>query len=158
MQAHHAGVAVGEKSLIVFGKNEQREAMEARSEEAYRHILSAETVLGATHDQVVRVRAIMHKLLPAASKFNHRCRQWKWEANVIVSKEINAFCYPGGKITFYTGILESLHMSDDEVAVVMGHEMAHALREHSLEKMCKQDVVHGLANAGTHALEQHGAE
>lgn len=157
MQAHHAGVAVGEKSLIVFGKNEQREAMEARSEEAYRHILSAETVLGATHEQVVRVRAIMHKLLPAASKFNHRSREWKWEANVIVSKEINAFCCPGGKIAFYTGILESLHLSDDEVAVVMGHEMAHALREHSLEKMCKQDVVHGLANAGTHALEQHGA-
>jgi predicted Zn-dependent protease len=157
VQRRREGVDVGGTSLITFGKNEQREAMEERAQEAYRLILSEATVLDSSHAQVVRVRAIMHKLLPAASKFNPRSSEWNWEANVIVSKDINAFCCAGGKIAFYTGLLDSLQMSDDEVAAVMGHEMAHALREHRLEQMCKGDVVHGLARLGGHVLQEDGA-
>ena len=87
--------------------------------------------------QVVRLRAIAQKLIPFALDWNPRARNWQWEVNLIGSSQINAFCMPGGKIAFYSGILEKLQLTDDEVAMVMGHEVAHALREHARERMAK---------------------
>jgi Zn-dependent protease with chaperone function len=89
------------------------------------------------HPQVVRLRAIARKLTPHAERFNPRAKTWKWEVNLIGSKQINAFCMPGGKIAFYTGILDQLKLTDDEVAMIMGHEIAHALWEHARERLAK---------------------
>lgn len=96
------------------------------------------------HPEVRRLRAIARQLIPHAQRWNPRAAQWKWEVNLIGSKEINAFCMPGGKIAFFSGILTSLKLTDDEVAIVMGHEIAHALREHGRERAAKST----LANAG----------
>ena len=92
----------------------------------------------------VRLRRIARDLLPHAHKWNPRAKDWKWEVVVIKSGNINAFCMPGGKIAFFTGILDKLKLTDDEVAMVMGHEIAHALREHARERAAKTT----LTNAG----------
>jgi len=93
------------------------------------------------HPQLLRLRAIASKLIPFTAPWNDRARQWRWEVNLIGSKQINAFCMPGGKIAFYTGILDQLKLSDDEAAMIMGHEMAHALREHARERLAKSQAT-----------------
>ncbi len=98
--------------------------------------------------QVVRLRAIAQRLIPFALDWNPRARNWQWEVNLIGSSQINAFCMPGGKIAFYKGILEKLQLTDDEVAMVMGHEVAHALREHARERMAKGTATNVIARIG----------
>jgi Zn-dependent protease with chaperone function len=94
-----------------------------------------------SHPQVRQLRAIAQRLIPHAAPWNDRAKQWRWEVNLIASKEINAFCMPGGKIAFYTGILNDLKLSTDETAMIMGHEMAHALREHARERLAKTQAT-----------------
>jgi predicted Zn-dependent protease len=91
--------------------------------------------------QLRRLRHIAARIIPNATRFNPRAQEWRWEINLIGSRQINAFCMPGGKIAFYTGILDTLRLSDDEVAIVMGHEVAHALREHARERMAKSELT-----------------
>lgn len=98
--------------------------------------------------QVQRLRAIAKKLIPHAERWNPSATDWKWEVNLIDIKQINAFCMPGGKIAFFSGILTQLKLTDDEVAIVMGHEIAHALREHGRERLAKSN----LTNAGAKVL------
>ena len=76
-------------------------------------------VLDANNAQVQRIRKISERLLPYAAKFNERAKDWKWEVNVLRSPTINAFCMPGGKIAFFTGIIEQLKLTDDEIAMIM---------------------------------------
>ena len=103
----------------------------------------------ANYPQLVRLRRIADELIPHSYDWNPRAREWKWEVNLIGANQINAFCMPGGKIAFYTGILNQLKLSDDEVAMVMGHEIAHALREHARERMGKATATNGLATIGS---------
>ena len=100
------------------------------------------------HPQVRRLRYIAGRIIPNTYEWNPRARSWRWEVNLIGSKQINAFCMPGGKIAFYFGILDRLQFSDDEVAMVMGHEMTHALREHAREQMGKNMATRGAIEIG----------
>ena len=101
--------------------------------------------------QLQRVRAVAQRIMPFAAKWNSHASGWKWEVNLLRSNQINAFCMPGGKIAFYSGLINSLKLTDDEIAIVMGHEMTHALREHSrahcgadCHQHRRQPVVAGL--------------
>jgi Zn-dependent protease with chaperone function len=94
-----------------------------------------------TDPQVRQLRSIARDLIPHARPWNERAGGWQWEVNLIRSQQINAFCMPGGKIAFYTGILDTLKLSSDETAMIMGHEMAHALREHARARLAKTQAT-----------------
>lgn len=126
--------------------------LEAIASQQYDGIKQQATRHGALapedHPQVQRLRAIAKRLIPHAVHWNERAAEWQWEINLIESKQINAFCMPGGKVAFFSGILTSLKLTDDEAAIVMGHEIAHALREHGRERLAKSS----LTNAGAKVL------
>ncbi len=119
--------------------------LEASAAGQYNGILQKAQAKGAlapnSDRQVQRLRLIAKKITPYSQKFNLRSGGWKWEVNLIHSDQINAFCMPGGKIAFYSAILDKLKLTDDEVAVIMGHEIAHALREHARAQIAKTQLT-----------------
>lgn len=110
-------------------------------------------LLNQNPQQVQRVRTISSRLIAQVRVFRADAVKWKWEVNVLTSKEINAWCMPGGKIAVYTGLIEQLKLTDDELAAVIGHEIAHALREHARERLGRQMATSTATSIGAIALE-----
>jgi len=112
-------------------------AVNRQAENAYRQSLQKAQKKGELNEnaaQVERVRAVATRLIAATGTFRPDAPAWRWEVNVLTSKDVNAWCMPGGKIAVYTGLLDKVRPTDDELAAVIGHEIAHALREHGREK------------------------
>ena len=119
------------------------------AENAYRKILSEASGKGQLNRdaaQLERIRRIAGGLIPQTGAFRSDAPGWQWEVNLIGSKDVNAWCMPGGKIAFYTGLIERLQATDDEIAAVTGHEIAHALREHGRER-ASQAMAQGIGIA-----------
>lgn len=118
----------------------------------YRQMISEAKAKGQLDPQsrtAQRVHKIFNKMVPYANAENHTGQPFNWQIEVIKSKELNAWAMPGGKMAFYTGLVESLNLTDDEIATVMGHEMAHALKEHGKKKANMgqfTDVLAGVAH------------
>jgi predicted Zn-dependent protease len=144
------GVNVGEQSR--FAKLAPAQEIETAAAQQYARLLqdarAHRALAAASHPLAVRVTTIAQKLIPLTEPWNKRARTWRWEVNVIGSNTLNAFCMPGGKIAVYSGLIQQLHLTDAELAVVMGHEMAHALREHAREQMGKSVITNGAARVG----------
>jgi len=142
------GVDVGESSRVA--RLVPAEQVEAAGAQQYQQMMAQaqqqRALVPANHPQLIRLREIAKRIIPQSIPWNARAKQWRWEVNLIVSPQLNAFCMPGGKIAFFYGILEKLKLDDDEVAMIMGHEVAHALREHARERMVKTTGVRVGAN------------
>lgn len=102
--------------------------------------------------QTERVRRIAQRLIPQTKVFRPDALSWKWEVNLISSKDVNAWCMPGGKIAVYTALIERLNITEDELAAVMGHEIAHALREHSRERASQMMASQAVVGIGAAVL------
>ncbi|OOF86275.1 M48 family metallopeptidase [Rodentibacter ratti] len=96
--------------------------------------ISTQGAVDTTSQTAKRIHRIFNKMVPYANKENQTGQPFNWQITVIKSKELNAWAMPGGKMAFYTGLVDSLKLNDDEIATVMGHEMAHALKEHGKAK------------------------
>jgi predicted Zn-dependent protease len=136
-------VGVDRKQSMMLSTKE----VNASAANAYREVLAG----AAKKDQVnrdpamlERIRRVSRRLIPHTAAFRPDAPSWDWEVNLISSKELNAWCMPGGKIAFYTGLIEKLELTDDQIAAIMGHEIAHALREHGRER-ASQAMAQGLA-------------
>lgn len=108
------------------------------SSQAYTQTLQEshkKNTLNSDKTQLERVRGISNKLIAQVGIFRPDAVQWKWEVNVDKSDQVNAYCMPGGKIMVLTGLIDQLKATDDELGAVIGHEIAHALREHGRERM-----------------------
>ena len=139
----HGQVDVGSASGL--RKLVPAQQLESAAGQQYQQMMAEARAKGAlapeSDPQLQRLRRIARRLIPHARPWNDRAQGWQWEVNLIASRQINAFCMPGGKIAFYTGILDQLQLSDHESAMIMGHEMAHALREHARARLAKTQAT-----------------
>jgi predicted Zn-dependent protease len=149
---HAQGVDVGQPSTL--RKLVPAAELEGASATQYAQLKQQAAAKGALapegHPQLRRLRVIAQRMIPHTARYNPAAQNWQWEVNLLGSKQINAFCMPGGKIAVYTGLLQGLQLTDDEAAAVMGHEVAHALREHARERIAKTQ----LTRLGTSLLGQ----
>ena len=149
-----SGGAVGvERQQYMFSmlSTDEVNQMYAQSYQQTLGEASSKGVLDKSSADAKRVQAIANRLIAQAPKFRPDAAQWDWQVNVIKSDELNANCGPGGKIIVYTGLIDQLKLTDAEIAAVVGHEIAHALREHSREAMSKAYGVQ-MARQGAGAL------
>ncbi len=142
------------------------QAIEQSANKQYAALMNDARKKGKLNSDAVeydRVKKISDKLIKQVPAFRADALNWRWEVNVLSSDEVNAWCMPGGKIAVYTGLIQKLKITDDELAAVMGHEIAHALREHSRERASEQAVasigitivsaVVGLGQIGQQGME-----
>lgn len=118
---------------------------------AYANVLKQEQSKGALNSDSAltqRVRGIARRIIPQVKVFRADAVGWDWQVNVIESEQLNAWAMPGGKIAFYSGIINKLKLTDGEIAAIMGHEIAHALREHSRERASEAATLQVLVGVG----------
>lgn len=141
------GVGIDRKQYMASGVSEAALQQEANAQ--YAQMMSqagAKKALNTDAAQTRRVRAIAQRLIRHVGVFRPDAQSWRWEINVLQSNEINAWCMPGGKMAIYTGLIQKIKPTDAELAAIIGHEMAHALREHARERVSQQMTANlGLA-------------
>jgi predicted Zn-dependent protease len=148
-----SGGAVGaDRSQLMLVSSSELDQMAAQG---YAKLLADAAHAGTLNRDAAmlkRVRAVASRIEPQTAVFRRDAPSWKWEVNVLNSAEMNAFCMPGGKIAFYSGLINQLHLTDNEIAIVMGHEISHALREHSREQASQAMAAQATIGIGAALL------
>jgi len=125
----------GRKQLMLVSESQAISA----SSEAYTQTLDPIRKQGKLNDDPAlkaRIDRITARLVAQAIKYRPETESWDWQVAVIDDpKTLNAWCMAGGKMAIYTGIIQKLNLTDDEIAQVMGHEIGHALAKHTAERM-----------------------
>jgi predicted Zn-dependent protease len=128
------------------------ETIEEGAAQAYEAELKAardKGILNTNREQLARVTTIARRIVAATPAFRPDAARWNWQFNVLKSDDLNAYCMPGGRIMVYSGLIEKLDLTDAELATVLAHEVAHALREHTRERVSRaygqQLVLSGVA-------------
>jgi len=148
------GVVGVERSQFMMISAAQIERISASSFEQQAKAAQKKNVLITSGPQYERLKTIANRLIPQTAVFRDDTHSWNWGLQLIDSPLVNATCAPGGRITFYSGIINKLNLTDDEIAAIMGHEIAHAVREHGRERVSQamaQNVIANVALAATGA-------
>lgn len=128
------------------------EAIDQQSSQQYAAMMTQAKQKGVlvpeSDPRLKRLRAIAQRIIPNTARWNSAAQQWKWQVNLVQDGQVNAFCMPGGRIGFFTGIIDKLKLTDDEIAAVMGHEIAHALREHGRDRQSKATATGLITGIG----------
>lgn len=140
-------VGIDRQQLLLISPQQMMQGASAAYDDVLQQAKEKE-ILNTDHQVVKRVRRIANNIIPQVAVFREDALKWDWQVNVIESEKLNAWCMPGGKIAFYTGIINKLKLTDAEIAAIMGHEIAHALREHGRERASEQT----LSNLGMSAI------
>jgi predicted Zn-dependent protease len=135
VQTTKSGAVGVERKQYMLLSEKQVENMSAQMYTQTLQEADSKKTLNPDSAETRRVREIANRLIAQTGVFRPDAKAWKWEVNVMENEAINAYAMAGGKIMVYTGLLDKLKPSDAELAAVMGHEIAHALREHTREQM-----------------------
>lgn len=138
----------GRKQLVLVSE----EQAQASSAQAYTQALTEARNKGKLSTDAAlnaRVKRITDRLIVQAGTMYPPSRDWKWSVAVIDEPALNAWCMPGGKMAIYTGIIEKLKLTDDEISQIMGHEIAHALLGHGREQMSRAIAMQGGMTLGS---------
>ena len=129
-----------ERRQLLLLPESQVESMSLQSYQQTLKEADSKKTLNTDAAALARVREISNRLIAQTPVFRPDAKNWKWEINVEKNPQVNAYCMPGGKIMVFTGLIDQIKPSDDELAVVIGHEISHALREHGRERMSQAYV------------------
>lgn len=131
----NSGVIGSDRQQLLLVSNDQVMQMSVQSYNELLQKARQQRVLDTDAAQLARLNRISRNLINQAELYRGDAKSWPWEVHIIKSNELNAFVLPGGKIMFYSGIIDRLNLTD---AAIMGHEMAHAIREHTRERISSQ--------------------
>lgn len=99
--------------------------------------------------RTARVQQITSRLIEQAVRIVPESRTWQWQVHVLEDPNVNAWCMPGGKMAIYTGLIERINPTDDELAQVMAHEISHALLQHGRERMSRAVATNAALTLGS---------